>query len=90
MNKLITSITIRLRQDWFSELRIYIAAQQIMQMPRDTIARKRGLNIPAAEGAFQARFFQRFVLKLLDFNECICIFDVIMCRLCVMVHIIDM
>jgi hypothetical protein len=43
MKKLIASITIRLRQDWFSGLRIiYIAAQQIMQMPRDTIARKRG------------------------------------------------
>jgi hypothetical protein len=43
MKKLITSITNRLRQDWFSGLRnIYIAAQQIMQMPRDTIARERG------------------------------------------------
>ena len=90
MKKLITSITIRLRQDWFSGLRIYIAAQQIMQMSRDTIARKRGLNITTAEGAFQARFFQRFVLKLLDCNECICTFDVIMYRLCVMLHIIDM
>ena len=33
MKKLITSITIRMRQDWFSGLRIiYLAVQQIMQV----------------------------------------------------------